>query len=572
MSPLTEGKEMARISNPYAQLRYLSLLSLTLGSVVFAADQSIQLAKGWNPIFLTVEPDSPDIETLLSGCSVEAVWTYENRFQANEFVADDNEVFQTLGWRVHVVGDITISDLFTMHGGRGYLIKANAPCALTIGGSPTTETLSWAPQEYTLLGPFVDAIAPPTYEHYFAPSSAHSSNDATVVAIPASGVTPLVTVDKPTISTAAGHAFWAFTPTFSKYSGPIEVLSEGKTGVDFPTGVFEQSISIRNLRKDNRTISLQLSIGAEIPMEYFDPMFHTVGAWRALGTAQVEFHTNDGSTPKSVRLRVLRANKPPGNYQQTISVSDSDGYFRLIHVAVGVEGQEGLWIGKARLFSVARGDPMNLGTAPEILIPLVVHNGVTGVVSLLRQVTVMWKDGTTDLDGNVIEPGRSVLVTSAGNPSLFKAGARRDGREFSFRTTSTILHEDVPLSGTFGGTLSTVVSISATHPLNPYMHRYHPDHGDPSVVPGGTGGYEITRFITLEFRQEDPRVENNPDFFNQVPGWGDTVVGGIYTETIRGLTSPADAPDDSKDITVQGHFYLQRVSRVGVLNDVEGGL
>ncbi len=258
-------------------------------------------------------------------------------------------------------------------------------------------------------------------------------------------------------------------------------------------------------------------------------------------------------------------------------VTDGAGYRRLLPVTIGIEGPQGLWVGRATLNSAGRGVG-NMGEAPETIIPLILHVSDEDAqqqrqVTLLRQASVMWKEGVIQDNpgapdyGEVIVPGRSVLVTSTGNPANYSPGALRDGRLFSFRTTSTVLHEDVPLTGAFNGVLEGIVLMPATHPLNPFMHRYHPDHGHPDVVPDALGGYEFSRRITLEFTSTDPQGSD----YSEPPGWGDYVVGGHYREVIRGVISPNDDQPESqtRHVEVGGNFYLWRVSRVGVLNDGE---
>ena len=126
--------------------------------------------------------------------------------------------------------------------------------------------------------------------------------------------------------------------------------------------------------------------------------------------------------------------------------------------------------------------------------------------------------------------------------------------------------------GPFGtGTVTTTTELPAEHALNPYRHKYHPDH---SI------GYTIHRTVTLAFDALDPRARilTNDDppvpAFDSIAGYGDVVVGGNYEETIRGLFAAEQAsegPPVARDITVRGIFYLWQVSRIGSLNDVVTG-
>jgi hypothetical protein len=72
------------------------------------------------------------------------------------------------------------------------------------------------------------------------------------------------------------------------------------------------------------------------------------------------------------------------------------------------------------------------------------------------------------------------------------------------------------------------------------------------LLNSGRESFTVTRMIKLDFIEEDPDGLNLPD-------WGYDLVGGDYHETMKGL--------HKKDIHVQGHFRLNRVSDVALLND-----
>jgi hypothetical protein len=126
------------------------------------------------------------------------------------------------------------------------------------------------------------------------------------------------------------------------------------------------------------------------------------------------------------------------------------------------------------------------------------------------------------------------------------------------------------LSGNFGSTndlLQCVVPIEYDDELNPFKHRFHPDHNNlddapqrqPLPVRTNVHGLRFTaesssvrREIGLQFTAADP--ENLT-----LAGWGDNQLGGIYRETMTGLHKDA--------LHVEGVFRLHHISRVGVLND-----
>jgi hypothetical protein len=101
-----------------------------------------------------------------------------------------------------------------------------------------------------------------------------------------------------------------------------------------------------------------------------------------------------------------------------------------------------------------------------------------------------------------------------------------------------------------------VVNLDYDHPLNPFKHRFHPDHNNlderfEQKLPEGKESFTVTRAISLEFTATDP-MGLNP------PSWGDSELGGVYRETFTGL--------HRHPIQVSGTFRLVRTSRAAALN------
>jgi hypothetical protein len=126
------------------------------------------------------------------------------------------------------------------------------------------------------------------------------------------------------------------------------------------------------------------------------------------------------------------------------------------------------------------------------------------------------------------------------------------------------------MSGEFGSTsglLQCSVGLDYDDALNPFKHRFHPDHNNlddsaqPQPLPLKTNVHglrytaesaSVNRVISLQFTAVDP--ENLT-----LAGWGDDQLGGVYRETMTGLHKDA--------LQIEGVFRLQHASRVGVLND-----
>ncbi len=305
------------------------------------------------------------------------------------------------------------------------------------------------------------------------------------------------------------------------------------------------------------------------------------------------------------------------SYQGELQVTSGEGAQVKMPVEMQVADRTGLWIGEARLRFVrmvqrdppASGNPPTPASTfengktlaqalsafpdtlkggddtPELTFPLILHVGrptqqADHVLTLLRQVAVLWKEGLRDQQGAITDAGRYVLITRKGfeaglidNLGLV-GGSLKDGRRFSQLKTAPTFHKDSVLAGppgdfTGSGVWTVETTIPSLDPLNPFLHRYHPDHGHPKVmrqsgVPA-RGGLEVKRRVSFDFSETDPlagtfQVGDETITIPPRPEYGDTIVGGTYREVIETLTYDA--------VVVQGSFELRQAAMgIEKLND-----
>jgi len=358
------------------------------------------------------------------------------------------------------------------------------------------------------------------------------------------------------------------------------------------------------------------ALAGEVPLSYFknDPA-NKIYDWIPLeGPLSVEVPPLGRVALRlAVRRTDMAAFTPPSGrealYQSLLKVSDSQGLRAYIPATAkdltakrmsgeavaallageGVPLREdgpapprhprtGLWVGTVTIDAVS--NPTSGSVNPTKPLPvaspfrfrLIVHVDETGQARLLQQVLQMWKKGafipnpedptssTYILDPN--NPGRAVLLTDDSLIPQFSGVALRDvklvGRRIS--TAAFGFRQPIDMVGNFGAvgtTLTCTVVLDYQDPLNPFKHKYHPDHDNwdaryEHVLPEGKESFTVTRQIGLGFTASDPEGLVSAE-------WGDEQVGGIYTEAISGL--------HRSTIYVRGTFRLQHVSDVGVLND-----
>lgn len=154
--------------------------------------------------------------------------------------------------------------------------------------------------------------------------------------------------------------------------------------------------------------------------------------------------------------------------------------------------------------------------------------------------------------------GAYVLLTDHTLVPNYTGVAIRDGVPVG-RRLSAVGFDFVGTSRVCGGMVSPngevtcSIQLDSSHPTNPFLHRYHPDHDnlDERYENAVEEAYQVTRSITLEFSSRYPPDDDLPERAVPPAGWGLDLLGGVYTETLQGLHKDA--------ITVSGPFILRRV-------------
>lgn len=208
-------------------------------------------------------------------------------------------------------------------------------------------------------------------------------------------------------------------------------------------------------------------------------------------------------------------------------------------------------------------------TKNEFTMRVLLHVDNTGQARLLKEVVQMWRDGTYTNDANgyqaVDKPGTYVLLTRDALLSQFKGAVLKDGVPIGRRLSAIGFDFDgqgtnhMPLAGTFapGQSLTGTIQISSDYPLNPFLHRYHPDHDNldanfnPITDPAKKEAYAVTRQLEFDFAAGAAPSAASPD-----PAF--TSMEGTYHETLTGL--------HKQPINVQGTFKLSRASFIAELN------
>ncbi len=227
----------------------------------------------------------------------------------------------------------------------------------------------------------------------------------------------------------------------------------------------------------------------------------------------------------------------------------------------------GLWVGQIEIAQINEvGHPTDTVTPTDVAHPfdmrILLHSEDTDLadetnaetVRLLKRVTVMGRRYEVEVEDGVYEERiERVLVTDDSILGDYEGVSRRDGKLVGLRLGSAAFEfdddpsaaeaETLALTGNIGlgQTLVGELTLGEDHPLNPFKHKYHPDH---------RSGFDVTRTITLTFDSA-----KDPDDADS----GVNTFAGDYEEVIEGI--------HKIEIRAKGRFTINRVSMVPTLND-----
>lgn len=185
---------------------------------------------------------------------------------------------------------------------------------------------------------------------------------------------------------------------------------------------------------------------------------------------------------------------------------------------------------------------------------ILLHVDSSNTVRLLKEVIQMYDEAHNQMvlltDHNLIPEYQGVALLDGE-----LVGRRVSTVGFDFETPYVECDGEVSPSGT----VTCSFTLDKSHPTNPFLHRYHPDHDNLDARYDHTveEAFTIGREIKLEFSDRFPPDEDEPERPIPPPGWGESLLGGRYTETLKGL--------HKDDLTVSGPVVLQRVSDTVVL-------
>jgi len=322
----------------------VGILALTVLLVTVRAQaqvtQTFTLKPGWNAVFLEIQPEPRDPASVFAGLpQLDSVWTWLSRESTAEFIQNPDEgLWGEPGWHAYFTSEKEsfLTNLFAVLGNQSYLVKmkASAPAETPwiVGGNPSVRKIRWLPKSFNLVGFHLAPDNPPTFQTFFAPSSAHTGTGQAMYRF-SNQSGKWESVENPaTAKLAAGEAYWVYCEGSSTYQGPLRVDLPMSDGLNYGASLTRLTVTLNNISEVGRTVGLSLAGGVVLYYREYDP---TAGyfTWHPLG--QMSPIALDPGHSQNVWLEVRRNQMTTGVSQSVLTIADDKGI--RIQVPVSAE-------------------------------------------------------------------------------------------------------------------------------------------------------------------------------------------------------------------------------------------
>ncbi|HTH47128.1 MAG TPA: LamG domain-containing protein [Candidatus Limnocylindria bacterium] len=573
---------------------FLLLLGLASPAAAQWVTQTIRLVPGYNPVFLQVSPADPACDTLFGALpQVTEVWMYNRYLQTATITTNATQAAvgqdHWLTWYPGSSEKKFLATLAQIRGGQSYLIKLapNSPTlTLNIKGIPIPPRSDWIPNDFVLAGFPINETNRVNFYDFLKDSpqvAALPGQDSAIFTINPTTAFETQVRNPELTKIVPGKAYWAFLQGHTHHPYPFEALGGTENNaVQFLQDSPVTTLTLKSGSADAHSLHLRLLDGeappAGKPSNAGTPPIVALlpradGSFAFQRLASGVDISVDGGASVTLRLGVLLRELPMvsdtnATYQALIEVTEAGhGYRQLVPVVAEVPGSKlfnrqgslmgtpgsrrkadltdavattaqnaGLWVGTVTFNAVNLPgfDPApypDPGSHPVIAAtPLntrvLIHVDSNGVSRLVQQIIFAdVSDGTNRV---------TRMYSSLAN---VPAGATLKSR---LSAPSWPAVAPATLAGNFGFSVAGTVSTPYNDSLNPFVHRYHPDHNNlaedfSTPLAAGVESFDITRNVSFYFGDT---IRNGTGFAPAVPAVKFSGAAGEYVSASAFSTTP----------------------------------
>ena len=545
------------------------------------------LKGGWNAIYLHGDATHATPETLFAsghGANILEIWRWNPNPDQVQFTATPQLPSSgTPEWSRWVRGAAAGNTLTQLTGQSAYLVRCGGSATDTwtvpLAQRPLPPASLWVRNGANLLGFPTASIAGgfPTFSSYFSTFPAAIAANSRIfkyIGGDLGTANPLQIFSTSFEQVDRNRAYWFSTEVTGNFYAPIHITLSDQSGL-----AYGRTGSIITARVQNRTNSVMALTIAPVASE--SP---PAGQEALAGPVPVTQRVFDGGTASWVETRItapITRNLEPNStteltfgidrtamtgatgalYASLLRFTSTPASFDILLPATARKASlAGLWIGDATVTAVESKAQADAVTATGRGFPLrcLLHVADDGTARLLSQVFL----------------GPQAAAPHDTGLCVFESGLKADARARASRFVALHLPLDRVLDGaadaaepagsgsvSIPGTLVRQILVPFDDPTNPFVHQYHPDHDNRDAsgqpLPAGVESHTIRREVTFTFTAAPP--PGTPPAI----GWGSSVIGGTYSETVHGLHRDSAGVGTGDGLRLNGIFRLQRVSELG---------
>jgi len=233
------------------------MMAVSASALAQTRVQTVALEKGWNAVWLEVQPVAPSLGEIFADAPVDIVAGFAKPVSEAQFVKNTTVNLQSLsGWNVWYAphrADAPLSRLQQMTADMGYLVHALEPVTLTVRGTVSGAAPKWTPNRFNLVGVTVAAQGGPTFRQFFQGSGAHNHNKIYRLV---NGIWRQVLASDAE-APRPGEAFWIYCDGGSAFQGPVAVTPNTPSGLAL-VGTMTGDVTFLNASPHPLTITLAL--------------------------------------------------------------------------------------------------------------------------------------------------------------------------------------------------------------------------------------------------------------------------------------------------------------------------
>ncbi len=565
---------------PVSRLRFLSsvpigvhqwfLLLFLFGTVAQAQWQTTTYALkgGFNAIYLHGDASYTTPDTLFAAgdaLKILEVWRWNPNPTQVQFTSDP--LIPTPGtpeWSTWYRGNPGATSLTALTGQQAYLIKCTGTAANTysvqIKHRPQPPESTWVRNGANLLGfpTFKNGANHPLMSAYFATFPAAITANTKIYKYEGGdlGATNPLQVFSPTFEQLdRNQAYWFNAEVVGSFYAPIEIAPTVPGGLEF--GRTRSIIAVRLRNRTSAPVTMTMSLvnsaaapagqtGVTGPVPLTRRVFNTgIGEYEEIAITGAFNQVIGPQSSLELEFGIDRGAMNGGSsafYASLLSFRDSGN---LLEVFLPVSAQPaslaGLWVGDVsvnQVTSTVAGSP-GATTLRPFPLRYLLHIDDGGTARLLSQVFI----GVLEAAPN--DFGVCTLETAL----------KDDSKASATRLVAAHMPLDLALAPTTGGvalgsTAEWTIAMPFDDKVNPFVHQYHPDHNNKNArlqpVGNKVESHTVTRKVSFEFLGPTPPGSS---------GWGTTVLGGTYSETVTGL--------HKQPLSSAGVFTFRRVNDLG---------